>query len=524
MHKMIKKFIVGAGLIALSYQPVAQATPNGMSSAEIDELVREVMEKFDVPGIAVGIIKDGKVIHAKGYGVRNVTKKGNVDTKTLFSIASTGKSFTAVSLALLLDEGKVNWDDKVIDHIPDFRLYDPWVTREFTVRDLLIHNSGLGLGAGDLMFFPSQGFTRQEITSNLRHLKPVSSFRSEFAYDNLLYIVAGEVIAAISGMPYEDFVDKRILKPLGMKYCAANLKGLKKHKNVADPHMVRDGKIQTTARDIRLGEESVLAAAGGMQCSVKSILKWHDMHLRKGRLPNGEIFLSEEQQAEIMTSQTIFPVRKNMKESFNTGFMAYGLGWILTDMNGYKVEQHSGGLMGMLSLNLMIPDLGLGIAIYTNQQAGGARPAIMNSIVEAYTSDNKTDWLSKLYNQKQERLAKAAKLVPDMAGLNYSTAGDIGRYAGTYKDPWFGDIIITKTGGGLFVEMARSARLKGKMIPYKSDLFIVRWDDRTLDADAYVRFAADYDGVPQSITMKAVSPLTDFSFDFHDLNFERVGE
>jgi len=520
---IFQKITVIICLLMVPYHGLAKERA-GLSSGEIDQLVEDVMATFQVPGIAVGIIKDGKVIHAKGYGLRNIDKKGDVNEETLFSIASTGKSFTTAALALLVDQGKIRWADKVTDYIPMFQLYDPWVSREFTIRDLLIHNSGLGLGAGDLMIFPSPNFSRQEIITNLRHLKPVSSFRSEFAYDNLLYIVAGEVIASVSGLSYENFVDTHILKPLNMKHCAANLKPLIRHKNVADPHMVMDGELRTTMRDIILGKDSVAAAAGGMQCSVKSILKWHEMHLNKGRLPNGDIFLSEEQQAQMMTPQTILPVREKDKKWFNTNFHAYGLGWFLKDINGYKTEQHSGGLLGMLSLNAMIPELGLGIAVYTNQQAGYARPAIMNRIIEAYTSDKKTDWISLFQAIKQERLAKAADVIPDITQQSYVPVGSVSRYAGKYKDPWFGDVVISENKHGLYFTSLKSERLKGPLIPFKSDLFIVRWVDRTLDADAYVKFTTDYDGSPQGITMKAVSPLTDFSFDFHDLNFERIVE
>lgn len=200
MKNIVQRIIVVTIFLMMPVYAFASEISEGLSSPEVDQVVRQVMEKFEIPGIAVGIIKDGKVIHAKGYGVRNIDKKGKVDAETLFSIASTGKSFTTAAIALLVDEGKMRWDDKVIDYIPNFRMYDPWVTREFTVRDLLIHNSGLGLGAGDLMFWPTASFTRKEIISNLRYLKPASSFRSEFAYDNLLYIVAGEVIAAVSGI------------------------------------------------------------------------------------------------------------------------------------------------------------------------------------------------------------------------------------------------------------------------------------------------------------------------------------
>ena len=496
----------------------------GLMGAEIDALVTRVMEKFQVPGIAVGIIKDGKVTHAKGYGMREVGRKGKVDTETLFSIASTGKSFTAVSLALLVDEGKIQWDDKVIDHIPNFRLYDPWVTREFTIKDLLIHNSGLGLGAGDLMFFPSEGFSRQEIIANLRHLKPVSSFRTEYAYDNLLYIVAGEVIATVSGLSYENFVDQRILKPLGMEHCTANPVRLEGDGNIASHHIVQDGWVKAMPRAVPLGKQTVFAAAGGMLCSIDSIMKWHQMHLNKGKLPNGNVFLSEAQQSLLMTPQTIIPVMKTEREWFGTNFTAYGLGWRLKDYNGFKVEQHGGGLLGMLTFNIMLPELNLGLAVYTNQQAGVARPAIVNSILEAYTSGKRTDWVSRYDEQRKKRRAAAMAVVPDVDAVSYQPTVPLVNYGGTYKDPWFCEVAITVTNEELHFRSIRSERLKGRMVPYKPNLFIVRWDDRTLDADAYVKFTTNYDGEPTGITMKAISFLTDFSFDFHDLNFTRVVE
>ncbi|PHZ84750.1 serine hydrolase [Paremcibacter congregatus] len=510
------------GVQVYAGSPSQSQENSGLTTTEIDRLVERTMEIFQVPGMAVGIIKDGKVIHAKGYGVREVGKKGKVDEETLFSIASTGKSFTAAALALLVDEGRIKWDDKVIDYIPAFQMHDPWVTREFTVKDLLIHNSGLGLGAGDLMFWPTSSFSRDEIIRNLRHLKPVSSFRTEYAYDNLLYIVAGEVIAAVSGMSYEDFVDRRILKPLGMKHCAANRSRLKGHRNIAEPHVLLDGKLQTTFRLEEVYEHSITAAAGGIQCSIKSILKWHHMHLEKGKLPGGEVFLSKAEQARILTPQTITPVSTNKQGWFGTNFSAYGLGWFLEDMYGVKVAKHSGGLQGMTSLNVMVPDLDLGVVVYTNQQAGYDKHAIVYSILEAYLADTKLDWVSKLHEQQKIRVVDAAKTVPDLEAAPYTPDGDLGRYAGVYKDPWFGDVDIRETGEGLTFTSVRSVRLKGSMAPYKPGIFIVRWEDRSLNADAYVRFTTGYDGNPEGFTMKAISKLTDFSFDFHDLDFKRL--
>lgn len=501
---------------------VVEKQETGLSAAEIEQIVTKAMKEFNVPGIAVGIIKDGKVIHAKGYGVRDIGKRGKVNEETLFSIASTGKSFTAVALALLVDEGKISWKDKVIDHIPDFRMNDPWVTREFTLKDLLVHNSGLGVGAGDLMLFPSQAFSRTEIISNLRHLKPVSSFRTKYDYDNLLYIVAGEVIASVSGKTYEEFIDQHILKPLNMAHCSAQPEYMKDHKNIAQPHIFEDGKLQAIEGNLIPGQKTVFAAAGGMLCSVKSILKWHNMHLNGGKLPNGDIFLSEKQQKFTMTPQTITPVSPYSHKWFGTNFSSYGLGWQLNDIYGEKMAHHSGGLHGMLTINAMIPNLKLGVAVYTNQQSGVARIAIMNQIMDAYLTHQKTDWIERFKKIMQQRDDMVKKALPDLSIAAYVPTGSILRYEGDYKDSWFGKVEITSSTGGLYFKSDRSERLRGRMVPFKSDIFIVRWDDRTFNADAYVKFTTDYTGNPVGMTMKAVSPLTDFSYDFPDLDFERV--
>ncbi|TQV66984.1 serine hydrolase [Exilibacterium tricleocarpae] len=500
----------------------------GLSSEQIDQLVTRVMVTFNVPGVAVGIVKDGKIVHAKGYGVLEVGKKDKVNAQTLFGIASTGKAFTAAALALLVDAGKITWHSKVIDHIPTFQLYDPWVTREFTVKDLLIHNSGLGPGAGDLMFWPTSNFSREEIIANMKYLKPADSFRSAYAYNNLMYIVAGEVIAAVSGISYENFIDQYILQPLAMNHCAANRSHLKKHNNVAEPHLIKNGAPVKTARlEATVYDRSVTAAAGGIQCSIQSILKWHAMFLNKGRLPNGDQFLSEQQQETIMTPHTLVPVKKTRREWFGTNFSTYGLGWSLEDFHGYKLAYHFGGLTGMTSANAMIPELKLGVAIYTNQQAGNDKTAILYPILEAYITDDNTDWPQKLYTMQQKEIAEAAETTVFSDQPDYKLIGSIERYADTYKDPWFGKVVISlpnnrKASQELSFKSDRSTVWQGKMVPLASDLFVVRWNDRALNADAYVKFSIDFAGRPKGFTMKAVSPLTDFSFDFHDLNFTRL--
>ena len=252
-----------------------------ISSHQIDSVVEKTLKTFDVPGIAVAVVKDGKVIHARGYGVRSLNTGQKVDENTLFGIASNSKAFTVAALAMLIDEGKLKWDDKVTDYIPEFRLYNPYVTEEFTIRDLLTHRSGLGLGAGDLMFWPdSNNFTRKDVIHNLRYLKAVSDFRTKFDYDNLLYIVAGEVVSRISGMSWEDFIETRIMQPLEMKSSAASFQRLKDKSNVIDPHAPVDGKVKVIRRDWSNNAN----AAGGIYSNLTDMSHWIIMQMENGKL------------------------------------------------------------------------------------------------------------------------------------------------------------------------------------------------------------------------------------------------
>src|SRR5882757_1508130 len=229
--------------VALAYSVVFSVAHAAPSTADIDRLATRTLKEFSVPGLAVGIVKDGKVVLAKGYGVREQGETAAVDANTVFAIGSNTKAFTTAALAILVDEGKIHWDDRVIDYLPDFRMWDPYVTREFRIRDLLSHRSGLGTGAGDLMFVTTTDFTRNDLLHALRYLKPVSSFRSRFAYDNLLYVIAGQLIPVVTGQTWEDFVTARILKPLHMDDCAVVDTRLADRSNMAAPHVIVDGKV-----------------------------------------------------------------------------------------------------------------------------------------------------------------------------------------------------------------------------------------------------------------------------------------
>ncbi|GGK56325.1 serine hydrolase [Rufibacter glacialis] len=495
----------------------------GLTSSQIDELAQRTMQAFKVPGISVGVVKDGKVVHAQGYGVRSLNSGEKTDAHTRFGIASNTKAFTATALGLLVDAGKLNWDDKVQDYIPEFKLYNPYVTEEFTIRDLLTHRSGLGLGAGDLMLWPdSNNFTLKDIIYNLRHLKPTSSFRSKYDYDNNLYIVAGEVVARVSGKSWDAFVEERILQPLGMTESAATYERLKDLGNVIDGHAVVDGKVRVIQRH----RSEVDHAAASIYASVADLNKWVLLQLNRGQYGNGQRLFSEAVSKELWTPQTLVPVRS--PGPYNTQFAAYGLGFHITDVKGYKQLHHTGGLEGMVTQITMIPELNLGIIVLTNQQEGGAFRAITDQIKDGYLQLTGTDRVAQYAKTRQESLAKAGN-VTDAIWKHVATVQkqqkknpDYSAYLGTYRDPWLGEVVISRKNGLLWFEAKRSPKLSGQMFAYKGTSFVVKWKERSMDADAFVNFALDTEGRATGMTMKPISPLTDFSYDFQDLNFTRL--
>jgi CubicO group peptidase (beta-lactamase class C family) len=495
-----------------------------ITSPQIDALVERTLKTFDVPGIAVAIVKDGKIIHEKGYGVRSLNTKEKVNEHTTFGIASNSKAFTVAALGILVDEGKIKWNDRVTDYIPEFKLYAPYVTEDFTIRDLLTHRSGLGLGAGDLMIWPdSSTFDLKDIIHNLRYLKQVSDFRTKYDYDNLLYIVAGEVVARVSGMKWEDFIQNKIMNPLQMTESAPNYDLLKDKKNVIDAHAPVDGKVQVIRRDWKY----VADACGGIYSSVHDMSKWIIMQMNDGKYGTDlkQQLLSKKTHEEMWTPQTIIPVHG--QTTYNTHFASYGLGWFLSDENGYKVPTHTGGLAGIVTQITLIPELKLGIIVFTNQQSGAAFRAITNTIKDSYYGIKGKDRV-KEYHDQVVKNEEAAKKITDKIWADISaeqqkntTKIDFSKYTGTYTDPWFGDVIISEKNGKPWFDSKNSPRLSGEMFAYKGNTFIVKWNDRSMNADAYVMFTLDYEGNPNGITMKPISPLTDFSFDFQDLNFKR---
>jgi len=478
------------------------------------------MQAFDVPGMAIGIVKDGQLIYAKGYGVRELGKDSPVTPDTLFQIGSNSKAFTAAALAILVDEGRIKWDDKVIDYLPQFRMFDPYVTSEFTIRDLLSHRSGLGLGAGDLMFFPATDFTRAEIMRGLRHLKPVAGFRAKYGYDNVLYMVAGEVVSAVSGKSWEDFVDQRILQPLKMSSCVPSFKRISDRSHFAEPHAVADGKL----RQIPVENIAVIGAAGAMSCNVSGLAKWIETQLAAGQSPGGARLFSEERSADMWTVNTVVPVRPEYTALLNTHFMGYGMGWELLDEFGFQRVSHTGAVPGGATWISMIPELKLGVIVLTNQSDFAATESVGNQILYAYVGAPKRD-LIKLLSARRDSHEQAANSIESEVAKTVAASPQsslpLDDYVGRYADPWRGNVEVRKDGPRLVLKFSRTDKLEGELLPYLGNMFVVRWADRGLNADAFVRFSQSFDGGIEGFTMRAISPETDFSFDFQDLNFVR---
>jgi len=526
---------LGVALLSGACMAVCQAAP----PADLDRYVQRVQQTFEVPGLVVVYAEQGQTTAVRSYGVRRLGEAARVDDQTLFAIGSTTKAFTSALLAMLIEDGKLTWDTKVSDVLPGFKMADPYVSSEMTVRDLLTHRSGLGLGAGDLLFYPPTTFTRADIVHKLRYIKPATSFRSGYAYDNILYIVAGQVIEQVSGESWEEVVRKRIFNPLQMTKTSAS-SALPADSNRAWPHArvsqdVRGfGPIGALAKPLVLDNA---APAGAINSSGAEMARWLEVQLGRGLDPrtNTRLF-SAEQSREMWTAQTLIPVAPNPKplELAQANFRAYALGWGVNDYRGTMVVSHGGGVPGQVCVVTLVPAKGIAFAILTNAEESGAISSLQYRLLDHIAGQKSPDWVTTIAEVRKARFAEARKVL-DAAGQSAvaSTAStpvaktsgpslELARYAGKYRDPWYGQVTIDNTAKGLGIRFEHTADFSSALEHVRNDTFRTRWADRTLE-DAYVTFALNPDGSIERMTMRAISPLADFSFDFQDLLFKPEG-
>ena len=487
---------------------------------QLEATVERVRTQFDVPGIAVAVVKDGQVVLARGYGVRELGKPAPVEADTLFAIASNTKAFTATSLNLLAEQGKLKMDDRVIDHLPSFRMSDPYVTGEMRIRDLLSHRSGLSLGAGDLLFWPTTSYSNAEVVQRLGKVPLKAGFRDRYAYDNILYAVAQQVIEKVSGQSYADFLQQHIFTPVGMSGTRFNADHLQPGDKAAVGHAKYDFTELRTVAPLTWSNN---AGAGGIYSSAQDMARWVQVQLAQGRLENGTpLFSAKSQQAmwQMITPQVVPEPSVPALAPARPNFAGYGEGWSLSDYRGRKLVWHTGGWPGMVSRVTLVPEQKLGVVVLTNQEVGAAFNAITMAVLDAYLGAPPTDWVAAYAAAVAKAQDKA-----DEGWAAHQAARDPGStpslplagYAATYRDPWYGNVVVEKQGGKLRLRFGRTAQLVGTMEHWQHDTFIVRWDDRSLNADAFVNFSLDPDGKVREVRMQPVSSLTDFSFDFQDL-------
>ncbi len=498
---------------------------------DFDAYVERVRKTFDVPGIAVAIVKDGQVVIEQGFGRREMGKPARVDAHTLFAIASNTKAFTAAALQQLAEQGKLKMDDRVIDHLPWFRMSDPYVTHEMRIRDLLAHRSGLSLGAGDLLYWPPTSYTTKEVVERLRHVPLAHGFRSHYAYDNILFAVATLVIEQASGQSYADYVRQHIFQPVGMDESLIDKTWIKPGMDVAMGHAKADfTRLEPVPPMAWLNDPG----AGGIYASVHDMAKWMNVQLADGALPPAadgkprRLFsaASRHQMWSMLTPIDIGKPPIPELAPLVPDFYGYGEGWFLSDYRGQRLVWHTGGWPGMVSRVTLVPGLHLGVVVLTNQESGAAFNAVTWRVLDAYLNPGtKTDWtavyakaVQKFDASADDSLAMHAKQRDKAARPSLPLA----KYAGTYRDPWYGDVVISDQAGKLRLRFSKTAQLVGTLTPWQHDSFVVRWDDRALNADAFVSFALNADGAITAMRMQPISPRTDFSFDFQDLRLVPV--
>ncbi|HEU4516378.1 MAG TPA: serine hydrolase [Steroidobacteraceae bacterium] len=513
-------------LLAACLPALALAAP----PKNFDARVESVMKASEVPGATVAIVENGKVTLARGYGKRALGSAEAVDTATLFQIGSTTKAFTAAALAILVEEGKIGWDDRVIDHLPDFRMYDPWVTREITVRDLLVHRSGLGRGQGDLLFVPSNEISRADMVRRIRFMKPATSFRSGFAYDNILYAVAGQVIEAVSGKTWEDFVEERILGPAGMKHAVTNDVDRLSRANRAHPHG-RVGELRGVGDQQLFDEKRValganVGPAGAIAAGAEDLARWLQLQLASGQVPDsGERIFSADNAREMWQAVVPVPVTPLPPafEDARPQFRGYALGWIVQDYRGHKIVQHAGGTQGFRAVVVLIPGKNVGFAIANNSEDNEFVPGLQYELLDHYLGLPKHDWPKAFKDLFEARnaagLEAQRKAVADRPTSSPSLP--LAGYAGDYADPWYGPIRIAESEGTLSIDFRQTPGMVAPLEHWAYDTFVARWPDPLIEP-AFVTFALDASGKPARITMKAYSPVADFSFDYHDLEITPV--
>ena len=498
-------------LIAVFVFPVYAQKSLKKKLKELDSFYEASLKEWEVPGMAIAIVKDDSLVFAKGYGLSEINTGKKVDANTIFPIASNTKAFTAAALGMLVEEGKLHWDDKVREHLPWFEMYDPYVTVNMTVRDLLCHRSGLKTFAGDLLWYETT-YNRREVVERARFLEPTYGFRAHYGYSNIMYLAAGLIIEEITGLSWDEYIRQEFLKPLNMNRAITSTNELGNFNNVAAPHTTHDGKIIP----ISYQNWDNIAPAGGIIASVNDVSQWLKMQLNKGVYKN-DTLLNTRTINEMWAPQTIQGVSIWTEQNFPTNFKSYGLGWALMDYHGKKVVSHGGGYDGMISQSAMVPEEELGLVVLTNKNSWLILPVLYKTL-DVFLSDQDKDWSDfylKFWNNRIEAGKERIKKLEENRIKNTMPSLPLESYTGIYHDKMYGDAEIILKDGKLSLQLVPAPDFKGHLKHYHFDTFEIGFFNFPSLPKGLVNFDLNEKGEISSMKIDVPNP----DFDFTEMKF-----
>jgi CubicO group peptidase (beta-lactamase class C family) len=492
-------YLIALALLLLAGANVARAQESPLVG--FDDYVNKAIKDWEVPGVAIAVVKDDKIVLARGYGVRELGKPEPIDEHTLFAIGSSSKAFTAASIAMLVDEGKLKWDDPATKYLAGFQLYDPYATRELTVRDLLTHRSGLE--RGDLLWYASV-YDRNEVLRRIRYLKPTWSLRSHFGYQNIMFLAAGQIVPSLTGKSWDDFVRERIFTPLGMTSSSTSIKALASSNDVATPHAKLDDKVEVIPwRNI-----DNIGPAGSINSNVVDMAQWLRMQLGGG-VYQGKRLLSEAAVKEMQSPQTIIPLEGAMAKLYpDAHFLTYGMGWFLSDFHGRKIVEHGGAIDGMRAVVAMMPEEKLGLIILTNRHTTVIGQALMFKIFDAYLGSPQRDWsaeILKSYKELEEKGKAAEKKAEAERVKGTSPSLSLEKYAGDYQSEMYGDARIAFENGKLMAHFGPN--FNGELEHWNYDTFRIIWRDR-MEGKSFVTFRLNKQGKAEGMNIEGITEFT----------------
>lgn len=486
---------------------------------EIDQFAEKAIEQWSVPGLAMAIVKDGEVLFAKGYGLREIETDQAVDEDTLFCIASNSKAFTAAALGLLVERKQLKWDDPVTKYVPDFRMPDPNVTGEITVRDLVCHRSGLDTFSGDLLWFGTN-YTSDEVIQRIPELKPVSSFRSQYGYQNLMFVVAAKVIENVSGKKWDAFVESEFLQPIGMERTTTSITKMKD--NFALPHNESGGN---GLRALKLRNLDNCWGACGLNSSVNDLAKWMNVLLADGQLGDQQL-ISRAQLWEMMQPYTVMPISRSAADKTpSRHFQCYGLGFFLSDYHGRKIVHHGGGMDGMISQLAIVPEEKLGVVVLTNSETSVSK-YLKDHVLDCFLgAEQRPDYSSLAWKQYQEGKQKEASAIEEE---NQQRLPDtqptlpLEQYAAVFRSKLYGDVQVELIDDKLVMSMLPAPEFVADLKHWQYNTFEIQWRDSVMYnfPRGFVTFTIDQDGKPHQLIID--QPNSDFWF--YELDLFRVKE